>query len=79
MLTIQTSQQLGAAVRGARKQLGLTQAQLALAAGVGARFVVELEAGKPTVRLLHTLRVLATLGGEVQLAGLPSAGGDHAA
>jgi y4mF family transcriptional regulator len=79
MLAIQTPQQLGAAVRGARKQLGLTQAQLALAAGVGARFVVELEAGKPTVRLQHTLRVLAALGGEVQLAGLPSAGGDHAA
>ncbi len=76
MLIIQTSQQLGAAVRGARKQLGLTQAQLALAGG--ARFVVELEAGKPTVRLQHTLRVLAALGGEVQLAGLFSAEGDHA-
>jgi predicted transcriptional regulator len=35
----------------ARKALGLTQADLALAAGVGLRFVVELEAGKPTVRL----------------------------
>jgi y4mF family transcriptional regulator len=79
MLAIQTPQQLGAAVRGARKQLGLTQAQLALAAGVGARFVVELEAGKPTVRLQHTLRVLAALGGKLQLAGLPTEGDDHAA
>ncbi|MDD4963093.1 MAG: helix-turn-helix transcriptional regulator [Gallionella sp.] len=79
MLTIQTPLQLGAAVRGARKQLGLTQAQLALAAGVGARFVVELEAGKPTVRLQHTLRVLAALGGELQLAGLPAEGDDRAA
>lgn len=79
MLTIHTPQQLGAAVRGARKQLGLTQAQLALAAGVGARFVVELEAGKPTVRLQHTLRVLAALGGTLQLAGLPTEGDDRAA
>jgi hypothetical protein len=52
---------------------------LALAAGVGVRFVVELEAGKPTVRLQHTLRVLAALGGELQLAGLPTEGDDHAA
>jgi len=50
-----------------------------LALAAGARFVVELEAGKPTVRLQHTLRVLAALGGELQLAGLPSAGGDYAA
>lgn len=32
----------------ARKGLGLTQRDLALAAGVGERFFVELEAGKPT-------------------------------
>ena len=42
--------------RSARKQLALTQPQLALAAGVGVRFVVELEAGKPTVRLVQVLR-----------------------
>ncbi len=39
---------LGAAVLAARKKLGRTQPQLALAAGVGARFIVELEAGKPS-------------------------------
>ncbi|MEY3124520.1 MAG: hypothetical protein RLZZ573_1040, partial [Pseudomonadota bacterium] len=44
-------QALGAAVLAARHKLGLTQPQLALAAGVGVRFIVELEAGKPTVRL----------------------------
>ena len=37
---------LGAAVLVARRKLGLTQPQLALAAGVGVRFIVELEAGK---------------------------------
>jgi y4mF family transcriptional regulator len=72
MTSIRSSQQLGQALRAARKQLGLTQPQLALAAGVGVRFIVELEAGKPTVRLEHVLRVIDVLGGEIQLSGLPT-------
>jgi y4mF family transcriptional regulator len=64
---------LGDAIRTARKQLVLTQPQLALAAGVGVRFVVELEAGKPTVRLAQVLRVIEALGGEITLNGLPGA------
>lgn len=71
MPSIQTPQHLGSALRAARKQLGLTQPQLALAAGVGVRFIVELEAGKPTVRLENVLRVIDALGGEVQVSGLP--------
>jgi len=71
MSTIHTTDQLGAALRSARKQLGLTQPLLALAAGVGTRFIVDLEAGKPTVRLEHVLRVVDALGGELQLDGLP--------
>ncbi|WP_082062989.1 helix-turn-helix transcriptional regulator [Ralstonia mannitolilytica] len=70
MPSIQTPQQLGRALRAARKQLGLTQPQLALAAEVGVRFIVELEAGKPTVRLENVLRVIDALGGEVQVSGL---------
>ena len=71
MISIRSSQQLGAALRAARKQLGLTQPQLALAAGVGVRFIVDLEAGKPTLRLENVLRVIDALGGEIQLRGLP--------
>uniref|UniRef100_UPI002B26CC13 helix-turn-helix transcriptional regulator n=1 Tax=Immundisolibacter sp. TaxID=1934948 RepID=UPI002B26CC13 len=77
---------LGRALRVARKQLGLTQPQLALAAGVGVRFIVDLEAGKPTLRLENVLRVIDALGGEIQLSGLPcvaaddrSEGSDHGA
>jgi HTH-type transcriptional regulator/antitoxin HipB len=61
---------LGAAIRAARKSLSLTQPQLALAAGVGVRFIVELEAGKPTVRLSHVLSVINALGGQLILEGL---------
>jgi HTH-type transcriptional regulator / antitoxin HipB len=70
MTAIHSSQQLGEAVRVARKQLALTQPQLALAAGVGIRFIVDLEAGKPSVRLEQVLRVIDALGGEINLNGL---------
>lgn len=86
MTSIRSPQQLGRALRSARKQLRLTQPQLALAAGVGVRFIVDLEAGKPTLRLENVLRVIDALGGEIQLSGLPSAatddqreGGEHGA
>ena len=86
MISIRSPQQLGDALRAARKQFGLTQPQLALAAGVGARFIVELEAGKPTLRLENVLRVIDALGGEIQLSGFPSSvvddqheGGNHGA
>lgn len=72
MNNIQTTAQLGDALRAARKQLGLTQPQLALAAGVGVRFIVDLESGKPTVRLESVLRVVDALGGTLQLSGLAS-------
>lgn len=71
MSSIQTTQQLGEALRAARKQLGLTQPQLALAAGVGVRFIVDLEAGKATVRLANVLRVIEALGGTLQVSDLP--------
>jgi len=67
---IETSEHLGHVVRKARKALGLTQPQLALAAGVGVRFIVDLEAGKPTVRLQNILRVVQALGGTLAVAGL---------
>jgi len=69
-ISIDTPVTLGQAARTARKHLGLTQPQLALAAGVGVRFIVELEAGKPTLRLETILRVLNALGGVLTLNGM---------
>ena len=70
MTAIDSAESLGAALRAGRKRLGLTQSDLALTAGVGLRFVVELEAGKPTVRLEQVLRVVDALGGSLVLSGL---------
>jgi HTH-type transcriptional regulator/antitoxin HipB len=61
-MKLESPKDLGATVRAARRSKGLRQAELALAAGTGRRFVVDLEAGKPTVRLDEVLRVLQALG-----------------
>ncbi|MDP2320550.1 MAG: helix-turn-helix transcriptional regulator [Acidobacteriota bacterium] len=63
-----TAQKVGSIVRQARLAQGLRQDQLAAAAGVGVRFLVELEAGKPTVRLAKVLAVLDALGLRLQIA-----------
>ena len=57
-----TPAEIGRTVRAARRAQGLRQDQLAGAAGVGVRFLSELERGKPTVRLEKMLAVLDTLG-----------------
>ncbi|MDE0029415.1 MAG: helix-turn-helix transcriptional regulator [Deltaproteobacteria bacterium] len=57
-----TSGDIGDIVRSARKAAGLRQFELAGAAGVGVRFIVDLEAGKPTAQMGKALQVLEALG-----------------
>ena len=47
-----------------RKAAGLTQEEFALRAGLGLRFVRELEQGKPTVRMDKVNRALSMFGME---------------
>jgi HTH-type transcriptional regulator / antitoxin HipB len=62
---VMTSAELGSVIRARRTDRGLRQEDLALASGTGRRFVVELEQGKPNVRLDSTLAVLQALGLEL--------------
>lgn len=62
-----TSTGIGATIRAARKAQGLRQDELAAAANVGVRFLIELEAGKETAQLGKTLAVLAALGIDMSL------------
>ena len=48
-----------------RKSLGLTQQELALKAGVGIRFVRDMEQGKETLRLDKVNQVLKLFGQEL--------------
>jgi len=57
-----TSAELGEAVLVARKSMGMTQAALAGRAGVGMRFLYDLERGKSALRVDKVTAVLAALG-----------------
>jgi hypothetical protein len=52
----------GSLIRGRRKALKMRQDQLALATGVGRRFLIDLEAGKPSCQLGRSLLVADALG-----------------
>jgi y4mF family transcriptional regulator len=54
--------EIGFLIRQERKNQNLTQEQLAALAGVGVRFIREVEHGKPTCQLALVLQVMQTLG-----------------
>lgn len=53
---------LGRTIARRRKELGITQAQLAFSIGVNRRVIGELERGKDTVQIGIALRALAAVG-----------------
>ena len=61
-VVIESPEVLGPLIRSRRKELALTQTELADVAGTTLRFISELERGKPTAQLDGVLRVLAALG-----------------
>ncbi len=56
---------LAAFVKEKRKQTGMNQEDLSFAAGVGLRFVRDLEQGKPTLRIDKVNQVLNLFGCEL--------------
>ena len=61
--------EIGALVRLARMRLGMSQTDAAICCGVGRRFYVELENGKPSIQLDKLLMVMETLGLEIMVGG----------
>ncbi|MFY9854526.1 MAG: helix-turn-helix domain-containing protein [Terracidiphilus sp.] len=66
-----TPQQIGALIRTTRKNLGVTQKDLALTSGTGLRFIIDLERGKETCEIGKALTVLHTLGIKLTLSPPP--------
>lgn len=66
---VDSPEELGRRIRAARKAQGLTQVDLAEIAGVGPRFLSELERGKDTVRLGLTIRIARLVG--IDLFAIP--------
>ena len=78
----QAASSFGALIRSRRKTLNMRQDQLALATGVGRRFLIELEAGKPTCQLGRSLLVAEALGlgtADILAARLSSDGSSQSA
>lgn len=65
--TIQSLDDLAEFIRKHRKSLGMTQADLAGASGLGVRFIGDLERGKPTCEIGKTLQALTMLGIELHV------------
>ena len=66
---IHSMEELGALIASSRKVRHFTQQDLADLAGVGRRFIIELENGKPTAEIGKILSVLNTLGLDIAIGG----------
>jgi transcriptional regulator with XRE-family HTH domain len=59
---LQMAKAFGSAIRSRRRVLKMRQVDLALATGVGRRFLIELERGKPSCQLGRSLLVANSIG-----------------
>lgn len=69
---LRTTQDVATAVRQARRQRGMTQAQLAQRAGVGRDWIVRLEKGSPRLELSRVLDTFAALGLSLSVVDAPA-------
>lgn len=68
-MQVRTVHDLAAAVRGRRRELGLSQVELAAGIGVSRDWVSDFESGKATVEMGLVLRVLEALRLRIDLVG----------
>ena len=68
-MQINSVAELGKLIKSSRKEQGLTQADLAISANVGVRFIVDLENGKETAQIGKVLQVCQMLGLELEFKG----------
>lgn len=64
LIPVNQENPIGQFVKEQRRAAGLTQEEFALRAGVGLRFIRDLEQGKKTVRLDKVNQVLAMFGAQ---------------
>jgi HTH-type transcriptional regulator/antitoxin HipB len=67
MVKVDSAGQIGQLVRRRRKEAGMTLKDAAALAGVGVRFLSELERGKPTLQLGLAISVLQLFGLELHV------------
>nr|WP_314631092.1 transcriptional regulator [uncultured Noviherbaspirillum sp.] len=67
-MAVRTVSGVGEIVQSIRKQQGLSQLDVSGLAGLGVRFMVDLEKGKETIQMQKVLDVLEQLGLELVIA-----------
>jgi HTH-type transcriptional regulator/antitoxin HipB len=77
MRPLATTRELGAAIRRARQDRGLSQAELAARAGVGRPWLSDMESGKRTAEIGRVLLVVSALDLTVALLPAPEPGADR--
>ena len=70
-MRLKNSSDIGALIRDRRGRLAMTQKQLAARCGVSTRWLVDVEAGKSSAEIGLVVRLLETLGLELNAAPLP--------
>lgn len=75
-MRVNSTSELASLIRRRRRELGLTQTELARRVGASRHWVMELERGKPGVSLEMVLNATAALGliWDLRLAGASAAG-----
>jgi HTH-type transcriptional regulator/antitoxin HipB len=68
---INEPRRVGRVIRELRKDRGMTQAELAMRAGVSRGYLVRLEQGHPTAEIDAVLRVLRPLGARLLIGQAP--------
>ncbi|WP_288379429.1 helix-turn-helix domain-containing protein [uncultured Massilia sp.] len=63
--SVRSMDELGKLVREVRKGQGMTQEDVSGLAGVGNRFIIDLERGKETIQMQKAINVLGLLGLEL--------------
>ncbi|HEV7721642.1 MAG TPA: helix-turn-helix domain-containing protein [Iamia sp.] len=74
-MVVHTAKDVGALLRARRRELGLSQSEVARRADVSRQWLVAAEAGKPTLELAAVLRALAAL--DLALEAGAAAAGEH--
>ena len=67
MVKVEDASQIGRIIRQRRKEAGMTLKDASAMAGVGVRFLSELERGKPTLQLGLAIQVLQLFGLELHV------------
>ncbi len=69
-MNITNTKQLGEIIRKRRKELKVTQKDLALTCGTGLRFISDLEKGKPTCEIEKIFHIVQALGLKINITGI---------